>query len=264
LWFLAAICFVVIWRRIAGRWTAAIIAFSPMVLLFGQDYGGEAILRVYLYSLAGCAVLVAPLLTGLLAGEYRRLRILPITAAWLVLVAIAAAGMQGFYGAWSYLTVTRTQLEQSIWLSETNPAGTVITTPAGPAGWPGRASADYVRHALVDPWYDIEFTERQDFPLTAATIPEALEQLESDAHSTGRRLYIVMPRKAWLYNDYMGRFPPGALDALVEQLDGRPGWTRVIDDADTVAFGYSLGYQGLRQEGPPRPTAPSSHRGSAP
>ena len=241
LWLLAAICFAAAWHRNAGRWAAAIIAFSSLVLLFGQNYGGEAILRVYLYSLAGCAVLIAPLLASLLTREYRRLRILPVTAAWLVLIGFAAAGMQGYYGAWSYLTVTGTQVEQARWLSETNPAGTVITSPAGPAGWPGRASADYVRHALVDPWYDVEYSARQEFPLTTATIPEALKRLESDAQSIRRPLYIVMPRKAWVYNDYMRFFEPGALDSLVGQLDGRPGWITVIHDADTQVFKYSIG-----------------------
>ncbi|WP_235738051.1 hypothetical protein [Nocardioides alcanivorans] len=35
----------------------AVVAFSPLALLLAQSYGGEAILQVALYSLAGCAAL---------------------------------------------------------------------------------------------------------------------------------------------------------------------------------------------------------------
>ncbi|KQO62399.1 hypothetical protein [Curtobacterium sp. Leaf261] len=45
------------------RWMTlrlAILAFAPFALLAGQSYGGEAIFRVFLYSLPGCAILLAP------------------------------------------------------------------------------------------------------------------------------------------------------------------------------------------------------------
>jgi hypothetical protein len=46
------------------RWTTlrlAVLAFAPFALLAGQSYGGEAIFRVFLYSLPGCAMLLAPI-----------------------------------------------------------------------------------------------------------------------------------------------------------------------------------------------------------
>jgi hypothetical protein len=154
-------------------------------------------------------------------------------------IGFAVAGMQSYYGSWSYVTITRSQLEQSRWLLATNQAGTLMTVPA-PAGWPTRVSADYVRHAVVNPWYDVVPDPLEDSLLTGRPTSESLERLESDAKSTGnRRLYILLPRQVWAYDEYMRYFKPGALQILVEQLNQRPGWTKVINDADTLAFVYS-------------------------
>ena len=238
MWLLAALCFIVIWRGVAARWAAGIMAYSPVLILFGQSYGGEAIFRVYLYSLAGCAVLLAAFLARPLSLERRGRRLPLIVAAWLAVIGFAVAGMQGYYGSWSYVSITRSQFEQSRWLLATTPPGTVMTVPA-PAGWPTRVSADYVRHAVVDPWYDVVPDPLDDSLRTGWPTPEKLERLESDTKSTGKRLYIFLPRQVWAYDQYNRYFKPGALQALVEQLNQRPGWTKVINDADTLAFVYS-------------------------
>jgi hypothetical protein len=237
MWLLAAICFIVTWRGIAARWAVAMMAYSSALLLFGQDYGGEAIFRVYLYSIPGCVVLLAAFLVRPLSLKRRGHLLLGIVAAWLVVIGFAVAGMQGYYGSWSYVTITRSQLEQSRWLSATNRAGTLMTVPA-PAGWPIRASADYARYAVVNPWYDIEPDALKDSLQTGWPTLDNLDQMESYAKFSGRRLYILLPRQAWAYGEYMGYFKPGALQTFVEQLYHRSGWTKVINDADTLAFVY--------------------------
>jgi hypothetical protein len=236
MWVLAVLCFVVIWRG-APRLTAGIIAFSPVLILFAQSYGGEAIFRVYLYSLAGCAVLLAGFLGRSLSME-RPARDLPVVvAAWLAVIGFAVAGLQGYYGGWSYVRITERQLEQSREILADTPSGTIMAVPA-PAGWPTRASADYVRHAVVDPWFDV-VPDRLDALLrTGSPTPEKIERLESDAWSSGRALYVFLPRQVWAYDQYNGYFQPGALQSLIEQLNHRAGWSKVIDDADTLAYEY--------------------------
>ena len=59
------------------------------------------------------------------------------------------------------------------------------------------------------------------------------------AWSTGRQLYVFVPRQVWAYDQYNGYFQPGALQSLIEQLNERAGWSKVIDDADTLAYEYS-------------------------
>jgi hypothetical protein len=237
IWLAAAICFVIIWRRAGAPWALGIMAFSPLALLLALNYGGEAILRVFLYSLLGSSVLIAPFLTKALTFHRAGQRLLPITVSWLALVMAAAAGLQGYYSSWTYITVTRQQLEQSRWLLATNRAGTAITVMAPPAGWPERSTADYVKFALASSSYDNPLDDLRNSLLKGLPTPEAIDNLE--AVPADGALYIVLPKQVWAYNAFIGLFPPGALETLVEQLSQRPNWIRVIDDADTLAFVYT-------------------------
>ncbi|WP_155944096.1 hypothetical protein [Mycobacterium sp. 360MFTsu5.1] len=235
-WVGAAVCFVLIWRRGRPPWELALVAFSPLALILGLNYGGEAILRVFLYSLLGSCALVAPFITRAL--DYRPpQRIGVLILAWLAMTIAAAAGMQGYYGSWTYITITRHQLEQSRELLARNEPGITVTVMAPPAGWPERSSADYVRFALAQGNYDNPLDDLRTSLLKGQPTPEAIDNLE--AVPTNGALYIVLPEQVWAYNAYIGLFPPGALESLVEQLSQRPNWTRVIEDEDTLAFKYA-------------------------
>jgi hypothetical protein len=240
-WFLAAICLIFFCRGMVKRKAIGIIAFSSMVILFGQNYGGEAIFRVYLYSLPGCAILLAAFLAREPGRKHFGRPSRPVVAAWLVVVAFALAGMQAYYGSWSYITITRSQLEQSRSLLATNRIHTLMTTPA-PAGWPTRASADYVRHAIAHPWYDSERDPLWDSLVSGWPTQDTLQQLEYEAESSGYgRVYILLPRQLWAYDEYMQYFKRGALQSLVEQLQIRPGWTKITDDDDTLVYVFQIG-----------------------
>ena len=239
-WLLAALCFLVFWRKNAARWTAGILAFSSMMLLFAQNYGGEAIFRVYLFSLPGCAVLLAGFLAMILSLRSFRLRMVGLSGTWLVIVTFAVAGLQGYFGSWSYVTITRAQLALSRQLLATNSSDTLVALPA-PAGLPTRVSGEYVRHAEVDPWYDDQPDALEDAMRTGAPpLPETMEWLEADIRSSPhRRLFLVLPQQVWAYDEYTNYYKPGALQMLVEQLNSRPGWTTVSNDADTLVFVYN-------------------------
>lgn len=240
MWILAALCFVVLWRRVGAPWAAGIMAFSSMMLLAGQSYGGEAIFRVFLYSVAGCCMLVAPFLAkGLSIGTGVR-RIAAGVTVWLLLVVVMLAGMQGYYGGWSYVTMTRTQLEQSRWLLKQNPEGATITVMV-PAGWPERPSAEYVQHALANPDYDSPLVFLKDSLSQGFPLPQDLDRLELLARSGGNQLYLVLTRQTGAYSDYFRMFRDGAVPSLVAQLDKRPHWKRVISDDDSVVFTYVEG-----------------------
>ena len=60
-WLLAAIALYVYENHRGVPWTLGIIT-SSAVLVLGPSYGGESILRVFLYSLTGCSVLIGGLL----------------------------------------------------------------------------------------------------------------------------------------------------------------------------------------------------------
>jgi hypothetical protein len=235
LWLSAAICLVIVWRRSGPYWPLGIMAFSPLLMLFVVNYGNESILRVFLYSLLTCSVLVAPVMVGALTGRNGGRRLLHTVGYWLVSLIVMAAGLQGYYAGWSFNTISRNQLEQSRWLLATNRAGTAISMMAPPAGWPERSTADFVKFALVAGDYDKPLDGLRDSLLKGLPTPEAIDELESGDQKT----YIIIPRQAWAYNAYIGLFPPGALARLVEQLNQRSSWVKILDDSDTLAFVYT-------------------------
>ncbi|CAN5340294.1 hypothetical protein BH09ACT7_BH09ACT7_06190 [soil metagenome] len=241
IWVLAAVCILILWRRKAMPWAAAILAYSPILLLGGQSYGGEATMRVFLYSMAGCALLLAPFLARALTGATAARRLVPRTVAWMLMLAFAIAGMHGYYSAWSFATVTRSQLDQSRWLLATNQENRVITVWAPGAGWPERPSGDYVKFALADSLYDVPLDELRSSVLKEAPSADDMKELERSAQGGGAPVYVVLPRQLYQYDAWTGLFKPGVLDGLKKQLATRPGWTEVINDANTAVYRYSQG-----------------------
>jgi hypothetical protein len=239
LWLLAASCVIILWRRKAKPWGIAICAFSPLLLIAGQSYGGEASMRVFLYSLAGCTVLIAALLVHALTGRRAAGRWVGRSAAWLLLVTFALAGMHGYYSSWSFITITRTQLEQSRELLATNRDRPAITVWASQAGWPERPSGDYVKFALADSIYDVPLDELRHS--TLKDIPDGgdMVELEAGPNATGAPLFLVLTRQLYAYDEWVGLFKPGVLDGLEHELKTRPGWTEEFNDADTVVYRYS-------------------------
>ncbi len=61
----------------------AVLALAPILILAVQNYGGEAIWRVYLYCLPGLVLVIAPGLTALILGRLR---------TWCITAIIADAG----------------------------------------------------------------------------------------------------------------------------------------------------------------------------
>jgi hypothetical protein len=242
LWLLAAVCFVVVWRRYGAPWGLGIMAFSSVLILAGQDYGGEGIIRVYLYSIAGCAILVAIVVARIFDLENSWRKTVGCLVATAFILAAGAAGLQGYYGGWGYYTVSKSQVELSRDLPASSDGRFVIGTLAQPVGWPEGATAASVRLKLVDPAYDAVLNAvrpgllHRDF----ATSWD-VDRLETTLPKMGRAhtLYFILPRQADAYGQYLGWFPPTYIPSLIEQLSQRPKWTKIVDDDDTVIFEYS-------------------------
>ncbi|OAN36801.1 hypothetical protein [Mycolicibacterium iranicum] len=241
LWVLALVCAIVIWRRRQNLWGIVVIAFSSLTILAGQDYGGEAIIRVFLYSIAGCAALLAVVVSWATTLEHRGWRIAGCLVSASILAVGGAIGLHGYYSGWSYVTISRAQVEHSRELLRATEGRYVIGTLAQNVGWPEGSTAESVRLRLQDPTYDAVFDslraslQHKDFatPHDVALIEEALPR-----NSRARALYVVLPDQAAAYGEYLGRFPATYVPSLIELLSQTPQWTRVIDSEDTVVFEY--------------------------
>jgi hypothetical protein len=114
-----------IWRRLrAGRpvLTLAALAFSPFLLLGFQPYGGEAILRVQLFSLPWSACLAASALSPQPIGT-RNVRWLLSPVALLLIIALF---LPAYFGSDSLNTVSADEIAASVYLYSHARPGTVL------------------------------------------------------------------------------------------------------------------------------------------
>ncbi len=241
LWSLAFVCAVVIWRRRQNPWGVAVLAFSPVAILAGQDYGGEAIIRVFLYSIAGCAVLLGVVMAWITGVHHRWWKTAGCVATAALLTVGGAIGLQGYYGGWSYVTVSRAQVEHSRALLTSTDGKYAIGTLAQNVGWPEGSTAESVRLRLQDPTYDAVFDDlRPKLWHKEFATPQDVEMIEDVFPRNGRAraLYVVLPEQASAYGEYLGRFPPTFVPSLIDLLSRTPQWTKVIDGEDTVVFEF--------------------------
>ncbi|MFW0786025.1 hypothetical protein AAFP35_16045 [Gordonia sp. CPCC 206044] len=243
-WVSAVVAFLYLWRRRKHDWALPIVAFSPVLLLVGQSYGGEAIFRVFLYSLVGCSILVGVALSEVLpdrtSSETTRTQRFPRLRSVIVTVAVSAVAvgaLHGYYSGWAYNVITPSQVQLSRqMLAEAQPS-TVIVRMA-PAGWPERPSGDYVRIAEANPGYDRPLVFLKNSLSRGFPTDEDLDFLNNLGRFAGGGFYLVLPRQMSVYSDYFGYFRQGAIESLITRLDREPNWVRTHDDPDTIIFRY--------------------------
>lgn len=237
---LAAVCAVVWWRRGKPSLIAAVLAFSSFALLFGQSYGGEAIFRVYLYAVPGCAILIAPLVVKAVTmqGPRRLLNQSVFTGAVTLGCVATAAGLQGYYGLWSLVTQYRSQVTMGneLMASETAP---VRIFSLYPVGLPTRASSDYVRFAQRDKDFDqtilgVAPSLKQDY-LSAGQFVQLTRAAASFAGNT----YVVVDRQAVRALEYYGISGPNAVADFVDRMGRSPYWTLHERDDVTTIFAFN-------------------------
>lgn len=233
----AGICALIGWRRRRAHWlTLAVLAFSALALLLGQSYGGEAIFRVYLYGLLGCALLIAPTLVWLLTGFARggRARLRAAGAAILVCAA-TLAGMYSYVALWPVIVETRAQYEAIDAITETAEPGTRFIT-LHPAGMPTRTNGNYAPMTLANPYFDYPLSfdlagDRMTFPS-----PEQLGDLFWKVDQSDKPTYVTFTEQSRRISEYYGTYRPGAAAELEAALRVAPGWRLVHEDGDTAIF----------------------------
>ena len=206
----------------------AVMLFAGFGFVLGQSYGGEVILRVYLYSIIPASVLIAVPLT-------RRLQAAWVGAVtWLVVITLTAG--QAYYGAWfvNKMAPADVQIGGEL-LNQVQPPA--FTRPAIP-NWPVRSTGNDVQFRgqlwNYDEWLwfssvaGTDFSDEADFKALEAAIT-------SGAYVP---VYLMVSEAMYAWNDYYQTFPPGALERLTSELLVRPGWQLVRSDGRTMVFQY--------------------------
>ena len=195
----------------ASPWKAG--AVSPLAIVFGQSYGGEASLRIILFSSPWCSALIACALVG--ARTLKRLR------AALAAVAVAFAGLfvVSYLGLEELNLVSRSELNAAGWFYSHARPGSVLVLAA--PGNPYRYGATYP--LFRGPEGDANpnlMTERVFLgrPLGPAQVPAVAGRILIYS----RHGYIAFSRDEITYAEVFRLTPPGALQSLRAAVAASP------------------------------------------
>src|SRR5256714_40418 len=134
-WGLALLAVLVWRRRLRPGAGPAPLAFAPFALLLAQSYGGEAIYRVFLFSLPWCAYLIALLVARIRWGR------LVLAGGTLLLSATMLAGIQGAHGQLDVDLFSQAEIQASGYLYEHADPGAAIVLAT--SDFPAPFTANY-------------------------------------------------------------------------------------------------------------------------
>jgi hypothetical protein len=213
----------------------AVMAFSPIALLGGQSYGGEAINRVILYSCLGCAAVLGPALAAALQR-----RVLPALAAAVWAVVAVGLAVQASYNQWPMNAVRDEDVAAARWLAEEAPDANVIPVVFT---WPGRVWLDYERYYVVEPVKDASLDGLLQVQAGPSAPPNGAEvsvdQLEQIVWQRPEDpAYVVFSGTMQARDDYYSTFAPGTYEGLLEGLRSDPDWRVTRQEGDLWVFQF--------------------------
>ncbi|GAA0510045.1 hypothetical protein Ade02nite_52880 [Paractinoplanes deccanensis] len=216
LW-LAALLTVFLTRKKAGRvLVPVVLGFAPMATLAGGNYGGEAIYRVFAFSLPFVGLLI-----GLLwAGKGRR-GVPTMILSGLLMAALLLAGLQGLQGQLYVHQMRATDIEAANYFyarAETD-SGLILVAPNFPTKLTGNYGSFNKGHVSVDISLvgDPLFTNT----LSGARLPEIETYIRAMNYKTN---YLVVSEAMDAYTDYFGTEPDNAMASLEKALRASPDW----------------------------------------
>ena len=225
----------------------AIVAFSPALILIGQGYGGEAMFRVFLYSIPGCMLILAPGITRMLRGELVRAR----RAAQVGVASLAAiaslASMQAYYGGWfaNLVTPESVRLTTDVLRNEDPSTLTIGVAP----GAPGRLVAEYVDFVAADELFDsgidMWLTSWPGWEQEQFADPRRVTRLTDSLVWERRPALVVITQQMRDYSTYYGTLPDGALERFEGILEDDPRWELVHESEETLVYRLDLGARRL-------------------
>lgn len=228
------------WREVM---VPAVVAFSPALILVAQGYGGEALFRVFLYSIPGCMLILAPGLTRLLRGQVAIARRGAQAGTAAVLTVITLVSMQAYYGGWfaNLVTPESVRLTTAV-LTEEDPS--TLTIGVAP-GAPGRLVAEYVdfveANQQFDSGIDMWLTSWPGWEDEQFADPRRVTRLTDSLVWEQRPALVVITQQMRDYSTYYGTLPEGALDRFQGILEGDPRWEMTYRSDETTVYRLDLG-----------------------
>lgn len=222
------------WRRLRGgrpMLLLLVLAAAPAMLAFGQNYGGEAIFRVYLFSLPWLAALAASVPRtgrwGLFTGA----------ATVVVLSGVAALFMAAFWGSVELYRVRPGAVAASQYFYDHAPRGSVLGL--GAPNIPARLGANYDEFlGGSTPPALTTLAAFQGHVLGAADLPALSRLYQEHMAATAGRVYLALGADQDVYAEVLGFMPKGSLAHLDGELARSAEWRVVLRNRDAVMYEF--------------------------
>ena len=221
-WLLAGLGTLVLVRQRRRVRTIVVLALAPFLLLPLQAYGGEMLIRVFLFGLPVCAFLVAVFLFSVSSGGVWR-----GVALGAVLVVLAAATVLTRYGNERGEHFSPAEVATYSWVEQHTQPGTTIVTFDQNTPW------RWQRYS-TDTWLSVEDAEPGPRWPEAVTPDRVLREIE-DSEATGPA-YVVYTRAQQAMAELSGNISAGALDRTVSALDNDQRFEVVHRNTDGVVW----------------------------
>jgi hypothetical protein len=212
----AALGVMLAWRKRSLDPRLVVLGLAPFASLGLQSYGGEGLIRAFLFVLPASAAGAALYLTSVRLGKTRFLT--PVLVGTLLVVLLPAA-LVAKYGGEAYESATRAELRATAWLHENVEPGDMVASMA-PAG--------YLRSSLVG---EVDYVPALDEFETGSL--RSVTALMRDHE--GRR-FLVITRSQYAYGAYVTGLKPGWQRQLIADLDRSPLYRLVHVDGTSRIY----------------------------
>jgi O-antigen/teichoic acid export membrane protein len=226
LWGLAAVGAVRIRRRGRPLPSHALLAFAPLLLVVLQPYGGESLLRAYLFGLPFMAVLVAAALFPWRGTAWPWWRGVGVFAVSCLLMGTFLFTR---YGNERIVLFSSDELAATAYIEATAEPGDVVAAASTDVAWRDNHYDDF----------DYQQVSRLTSPAPgsessvdlADRVADALEERSGDAAA-----YLLITRSQLRYDDLMGSLPWGSVHSLQEGALQSSRFRLVFQNPDAAVF----------------------------
>jgi glycosyltransferase involved in cell wall biosynthesis/O-antigen/teichoic acid export membrane protein len=237
-WGLAALATLIQWRRRQVERTALTLAWSPLLLVLAQPYGGEMLLRVFWFALPGTAFLLASVVLPAPQTVKQRLGVRAAaassrrqwavqTARWsglgLLLPGLFALSFVARYGNERMDNFTDAELQGTQAMYDLAPPHALIVAGAGSFPWKYRG---YVDHKYLE-------VDRSWVPGDLAATTQLVAR-RMRYYPQGAVLVITTSQREEV--NMLGILPAGSLEGLTLELDRSRDFQTIYRNGDVQVW----------------------------
>jgi len=239
-WALAGVGVLVAWRKKRLDARLVVLGAAPFLSLLLQSYGGEGLIRVFLFALPASAGAAALLFVSARSRPGRAVAALALGALLLALIPFSLLAK---YGGESYEAASHSELRAGSWIHRHTRTDDLVASiaPEGTLRWLGVGQVDFVtmqhQFVAVGRWQvrnskSAPSTPRYQDQFVAGGISGVRDLML--AH-TGRR-YLVLTPSQYAYGTYVAGFQPGWEARALRYLATSPDFRLVYRDGPSVVY----------------------------